>query len=100
MRDEIAGPDNGPPHGFPLVETGSRYFAPLHYDDLIVIDSQVAEVRTKGLRIEHTVRRGDTLVATGFEVRVYARFDPTGEQRLEARPIPEQLRGWLASPTA
>lgn len=97
VRDEIAGPDNGTPHGFPLLETGARYFTPLHYDDLITIESQIAEVRTKGVRIEHTVRRGETLIAMGFEVRVYARFDPTGEQRLQALPIPESLRGWLAA---
>jgi YbgC/YbaW family acyl-CoA thioester hydrolase len=79
--------------GFPLIESGARFHAPLFPDDLMSIETVVAEVRSKALRLEHTVRRGDTLIANGFEVRVFAGSDGNGG--LVTAPIPDDLRDWL-----
>jgi acyl-CoA thioester hydrolase len=80
--------------GFPIMESGAKFYAPLHPGDEFTIVTTVAEVRTRALRVEHEVRRGETLIATGFEVRAHARKLP-GVDKLEMEPIPDDLRAWL-----
>jgi acyl-CoA thioester hydrolase len=78
--------------GFPLIESAAKFHAPLFPDDVFTIETVVADVRTKAIRLEHTVRRGETLIATGFEARVFVKILENG---IEATPIPEDLRTWL-----
>lgn len=78
--------------GFPLIESGARFHAPLFPDQTFTIESRIAEVRTKAIRLEHTVRRDETLIATGFEARVFAKLLPHG---IEAAQIPDDLREWM-----
>jgi len=85
----------GPQHkgfGLPIVESGATFRAPLFPDDLFVVETTVAEVRSKAIRLEHTIRRGETLIATGFEARVYVKILGHG---IETTPIPDDLRAWL-----
>ncbi|HXP92060.1 MAG TPA: thioesterase family protein [Candidatus Binatia bacterium] len=78
--------------GFPIIESGAKFHAPLFPDDSITIESVVADVRTKAIRLEHTVRRGETLIATGFETRVFVKLLVGG---IEATPLPDDLRNFL-----
>jgi acyl-CoA thioester hydrolase len=80
--------------GFPIAESGAKFSAPLFYNDEITIVTRVAEVRTRSLRVEHAVYRGETLCATGFEARVHGRkrIDGSG---VEVAPIPDTLTSWL-----
>lgn len=79
-------------YGFPLIESGARFHAPLFPDQTFTIESRIAEIRSKAIRVEHTVRRGEVLIATGFEARVFAKLLPKG---IEATQIPDDLREWL-----
>jgi acyl-CoA thioester hydrolase len=85
--------------GFPIMESGAKFFAPLHPGDEFTIVTSVAEVRTRALRVEHEVWRGETLLASGFEVRAHARKVP-GTDKLVMEPIPGDLRAWLQPATA
>jgi acyl-CoA thioester hydrolase len=78
--------------GFPLIETGAKFHAPLFPDDLFTVETAIADVRTKAIRLEHTVRRGETLIAAGFEARVFVKLNKDG---IEAAPIPDALRTYL-----
>jgi acyl-CoA thioester hydrolase len=81
--------------GFPIIESGAKFLAPLFYDDEITIVTSVAELRTRSLRVEHAVYRGETLCATGFEARVHGRKKADGSG-VELAPIPPDLASWLA----
>ena len=72
-----------------IVETGCRPVAPLRYDEIVVLQAGIADVREKSLRIEHRVTRGHLLTASGFEVRVWAKL--SGED-VEAILLPPDLR--------
>jgi YbgC/YbaW family acyl-CoA thioester hydrolase len=85
--------------GFPIAESGAKFLAPLSYDDEITIVSRVADLRTRSLRVEHAVYRGDLLCATGFEARVHGRKKADGSG-LEVTPIPPALVSWLGDPVA
>jgi len=43
--------------GLPVVEVNARYRAPAKYDDVIVIEVRLAELRRASLRFEYVVRR-------------------------------------------
>jgi acyl-CoA thioester hydrolase len=56
--------------GLPVVEANARYQAPARYDDVIVIEVRLAQLRRASLRFEYVVRRqasGEVLV-TGHTV--------------------------------
>lgn len=78
----------------PIVDCGARFFQALAYEDEVRIVSRIAEVRTRGFRVEHTVHRGEGLIAEGHEVRVCIKMGARGEP-LEALCIPDDLRAIL-----
>jgi len=82
-------------HDILLVETGCKYKAPGHYDDVVQITSRLSEARGKIIRIEHECRREDVLLCDGYEVRAYADISVLGA--FKAVPMPEDmLQAFLA----
>ncbi len=78
--------------GFPLVETGATFRQPASHGDQLEIESSVVECARKTLRLRHLVRRGETLLVDGFEVRVLGAKRPDDPQRLRALDIPREIR--------
>jgi len=85
--------------GFPILESGGKFLAPLYPGDTFTVVTRVAEVRTRALRVEHEILRGETLIATGFEVRAHA-CKLADNEKLVMEPIPADLRAWLLPATA
>jgi YbgC/YbaW family acyl-CoA thioester hydrolase len=79
----------------PIVECSCRFSVPLYYDDLVTLESVVTEVRGKIFRIEHTVRRGETVTGVGFEVRAWVTKDTEG--KFTAVAIPPQYSARLTN---
>jgi len=52
----------------PVVEAGVTYRQPARYDDLVAVETRLAEVRRASARFEYEVRRGGDLLAAGFTV--------------------------------
>lgn len=61
-----------------VVEAGIRYQKPARYDDLVTVRTWLAEVRSRGLRIDYEVvdDQGDMLV-TGFTRHICITHDGT-----------------------
>jgi len=66
----------------PVAEAGVSYLKPARYDDLVSIETSLANVRRASARFEYAVRRGQDLLATGFTV--HACVD--GEGRIRRLP--------------
>jgi len=96
LGGELNGAHGRPRFPVPIVETGARFVAPLHFDEPIAIRSTVTELGTSSLRVEHVVLRGDVECARGFEVRVLIQSGEDGGIR--AMPLPPDLRAALADP--
>jgi YbgC/YbaW family acyl-CoA thioester hydrolase len=96
LGGELTDAHGRPRFPVPIVETGARFVAPLHFDDAIAIRSTITELGRSSFRIEHVVLRGDVEAARGFEVRVL--IQPGEDGRLTARPLPPELRAELANP--
>lgn len=50
----------------PVVEAHCNYRRPAHYEDLLVVDTRVTELRGASLRFGYRVLRGDELLAEGY----------------------------------
>jgi acyl-CoA thioester hydrolase len=77
-----------------VVETGCRYFSPLHYPQAIEVAIRVAKIGKSSVRYELAVFGQDSPLAAaqGFFVHVYV-------DRINRRPvpIPDAVRAALAS---
>lgn len=49
----------------PVVEARCAYKRPAHYEDLLVVDVDISELRAASLRFAYRVTRGETLLAEG-----------------------------------
>ena len=72
-----------------LVETGCKYRAPGHYDEIVEITTEITEAKGKIIRIQHGCQRDGTLLCEGFEVRAYADISVMGA--FHAEPMPEAM---------
>jgi acyl-CoA thioester hydrolase len=79
-------------HGvyLPVVEAKVNYKRPAFYDDLLVIESLLADLGRASLRFEYRVLRGDDLLATGHTV--HACVDKQGDIREFPATLSERLR--------
>jgi 4-hydroxybenzoyl-CoA thioesterase len=77
--------------GIALVDVGARFHFPCKWGDRLEMESRVAEWRTKSFRVEHKFFRDGKLAAEGYEVRVWAMRDPTGERPMRAGEIPADI---------
>jgi acyl-CoA thioester hydrolase len=76
----------------PVVEAHVSYKLPARYDDLLVVETSLAQVRRASARFEYAVRRGDELLVTGHTV--HACIDVSGA----VQRLPESLLARLTPP--
>ncbi|MBN1771818.1 MAG: acyl-CoA thioesterase [Deltaproteobacteria bacterium] len=81
----------------PIVETGCRYHASALFDDLLEVETSVAEVRSKGFRLDGKVFRvgadgSRTLLVEGFCSMV------TVDDENRPVPLPPAFRAALGEP--
>jgi acyl-CoA thioester hydrolase len=70
----------------PVVEAHCNYKRPAYYEDLLVVDTRVSELRGASLRFAYRVLRGDELLAEG-----YTRHAVIGTDG-RPKPLPDALR--------
>ena len=77
----------------PVVSAHCDYKRPAFYEDLLVVDTRVSELRGASLRFAYRVLRGNDLLAEG-----YTRHAVIGT---DGRPkaLPDALRSAIPSPT-
>jgi 4-hydroxybenzoyl-CoA thioesterase len=78
--------------GTPVVEIDVRFVAPATYGDAIIVETTVTDWRRTSFVMDHRVCRDDTLLVTARETRVFARRHPSDPRRIEAVPIPADIR--------
>jgi acyl-CoA thioester hydrolase len=91
----IAGKDSG--LGWPRVAVSFEFHQPLHFEDEVEIVVRLADVGSRSLQYEHTVRRGDVLIGTGRMKTVCVRTADDGKMRSTEIPadIVARLRAVL-----
>jgi acyl-CoA thioester hydrolase len=75
----------------PVVEAHCQYRRPSHYEDLLVVDVEVGELRGASMRFVYTIHRGPDLIADGFTRHAVIGTDG------RPRAVPEPLRNLIKS---
>ena len=78
--------------GTPLLEIHTKFMRPATYGETIQVHTSVEEWAAKTFRHRHTVRRGDTVLCDGTEVRAFCIRDPENPERIKAIPVPEDIK--------
>ena len=78
--------------GTPLLEIHTKFSRPATYGETIEIHTRVEEWSAKTFRHRHVVKRGDTLLCEGTEVRAFCIRDPENADRIKAIAVPEDIR--------
>ena len=77
--------------GTPLLEIHTKFMRPATYGETIHIHTTVEEWSAKTFRHRHVVKRGDTVLCEGTEVRAFCIRDPDNSERIKAIPVPEDI---------
>lgn len=80
--------------GFPALDASAAFSAPIFAGDEVTVETDIEDVRTRAFRVRHRIVRGEDVLATGSEVRIYAR-KPPGASAIEGLPLPGDLRDYL-----
>ena len=78
--------------GTPLVDAQASFRNPATYGEDLEIESWVEAWNTNSFVMRHVARRGDTVIAEGREVRVFAVRDADEPTRIRAVEIPAEYR--------
>jgi 4-hydroxybenzoyl-CoA thioesterase len=78
--------------GTPLLEIHTKFKRPATYGETIEVHTSVEEWSAKTFRHRHRVKRGDTLLCEGTEVRAFCIRDPENADRIKAIAVPEDIR--------
>jgi 4-hydroxybenzoyl-CoA thioesterase len=84
--------------GTPLLEIHTKFYRPATYGETIEIHTTVESWAAKTLRQRHVVKRGDTVLCEGTEVRAFCIRDPENPDRIKAIPVPEDIRAACTLP--
>ena len=73
----------------PVVETHCNYFHPARYDDIVVVETKIAEVKEKSVKFENKVfrKKDRKLLAEGYTVNVFV-----DRKRMKSVKIPDDIR--------
>ena len=78
----------------PVAEASVSYRAPARYDDVVAVETSIAELRRASARFEYRIVRGAELLATGHTVHACVDLDG------RIRRLPQELLERLADGAA
>ena len=78
--------------GTPLVDAQASFRSPATYGEDIEIESWVESWGGRSFVMHHVARRGDTVLAEGREVRVFAVRESIDPPRIRAVGVPAEIR--------
>lgn len=78
--------------GTPLVDAQASFRNPATYGEDIEIESWVDSWSGKSFVMRHVARRGDTVLAEGREVRVFAVRESVDPPKIRAVAVPAEIR--------
>ncbi|HLG24688.1 MAG TPA: thioesterase family protein [Candidatus Nanoarchaeia archaeon] len=76
----------------PVVEVHCNYLAPARYDDLLLLETSIAEIKEKSIKFEYKLFKKDgvKLLVTGHTVNVFV-----DSKEMKSTKIPESVKNKL-----
>ena len=83
--------------GTPVLDVQCKFLNSATYGEDIEIETTIEQWNNKTFVMHHTARRGDTVLAEGREVRLFAVRDPADPKRIKSIPVPEDIKAACVS---
>ncbi|MEE8247992.1 MAG: thioesterase family protein [Alphaproteobacteria bacterium] len=77
--------------GLPIVDASAQFKGASRFGDAITVESWISEWRGKVFVVEHRVRKDDTVLVEGRELRVWGLRDPKDPEGVKAGPVPPEV---------
>jgi 4-hydroxybenzoyl-CoA thioesterase len=77
--------------GIPMVDVRASFMAPSRFGDTVVVESEITEWRRSSFCVRHRLFNKKVLAVECFEVRVWAALSPSDEEKIESRPVPQEV---------
>ena len=77
--------------GFPVVEIQSRFMAPSHFSEDVVIESEIGEWGRSSFRVRHRLYNGEKLAVECVETRVWTAASAEDPEKIESKPVPREV---------
>lgn len=73
----------------PVVEAHCNYFHPARYDDVVIVETRISEVKEKSIKFDYKIlrKKDRKLLATGHTVNVFV-----DKKKMKSMKIPSDLR--------
>ena len=73
----------------PVVQAHCNYYHPARYDDIVVIETRISEIKEKSVKFENKIfrKKGRKLLAEGYTINVFVDW-----KKMKSIKIPENLR--------
>lgn len=76
----------------PLLDVRCTFEQPLHYDDIITIQTSAAEVNNRTIKLNHEIYKSETKTGFGYELRGWVKKE---NGQIAAVPIPDRIKDLL-----
>ena len=73
----------------PVVESHCNYFHPARYDDIVVIETKISEVKEKSVKFDYDVyrKKDRKLLASGHTINVFV-----DKKKMKSMKLPDDIR--------
>lgn len=73
----------------PVVEAHCNYFYPARYDDIVIVETRISEVKEKSVKFEQRIyrKKDKKLLASGYTINVFV-----DKKRMKSVKIPSDIR--------
>jgi len=78
--------------GIPMVDTRGKFYVPSSYGDEVVIESRVEKFGRSSFDVYHRLLKDAALGAECWETRVWVARHPDDPKRIQAVPIPDEVK--------
>lgn len=73
----------------PVVEAHCNYFHPARYDDVVIVETRIAQVKEKSIKFENRVfrKKDGKLLAEGYTINVFV-----NKKKMKSMKMPDEIR--------
>ena len=73
----------------PVVEAHCNYYHPARYDDIVIIETKIAEIKEKSIKFEQKIyrKKDKKLLASGYTINVCV-----NKSKMKSMPLPQDVR--------
>jgi len=79
-------------NGLPLLDIAVQFKYPSRFGDKLAIETWIDAFEGRKFTVKHILRNGPHIGAECREYRAWAMEDPTGQKKIKAIPVPEEVR--------